>query len=45
MGHNSLETNPYTYSQSMTKEAIIHNGEKRVSSTSGIGKIGQLHIN
>ena len=27
----------------MTKEAIIYNGEKRVSSISGAGKTGQLH--
>ena len=28
---------------SLTKEAIIYNGEKRVSSISGAEKIGQLH--
>ena len=27
----------------MTKEARIHNGEKTVSSISGVGKTGQLH--
>jgi len=29
----------------MTKEARIYNGEKTVSSISGAGKTGQLHIN
>ena len=28
----------------MTKEARIHNGEKTVSSVSGAGKTGQLHV-
>ena len=28
----------------MTKEAIIYNGKKTVSSISGAGKIGQLHV-
>ena len=28
----------------MTKEARIYNGEKRVSSISGAGKTGQLHV-
>ena len=28
----------------MTKEARIHNGEKTVSSISGAGKTGQLHV-
>jgi len=28
---------------SLTKEARIYNGEKIVSSVSGVGKIGQLH--
>ena len=28
----------------MTKEERIYNGEKTVSSISGAGKIGQLHI-
>ena len=30
--------------QSMTKEAGMYNGEKRVSSISGAGKTGQLHV-
>ena len=30
--------------QSVTKEARIYNGEKRVSSISGGGKTGQLHV-
>ena len=29
---------------SMTKEAKIYNGETTVSSISGTGKIGQLHL-
>ena len=29
---------------SLTKEAKIYNGEKTVSSTSGAGKTGQLHV-
>ena len=29
---------------SLTKEARIHNGEKTVSSISGAGKTGELHI-
>ena len=28
----------------MTKEAKIYNGEKIVSSVSGTGKTGQLHV-
>ena len=28
----------------MTKEARIYNGEKTVSSVSGAGKTGQLHV-
>ena len=28
----------------MTKEARIYNGEKAVSSISGAGKTGQLHV-
>ena len=28
----------------MTKEAIIYSGEKIVSSVSGAGKTGQLHV-
>ena len=35
---DSPEINPHTYSQSMTKEVIIHNGKKVVSSRSGAGK-------
>ena len=38
------EINPHTYGQSMTKDARIYNGEKTVSSISGSGKIGQLHV-
>ena len=41
----SPEINPGTYGQlTMTKEARIHNGEKKVSSVSGGGKTGQLHV-
>ena len=29
---------------SMTKEARVYNGEKTVSSVSGAGKTGQLHV-
>ena len=29
---------------SLNKEAKIYNGVKTVSSTSGAGKIGQLHV-
>ena len=29
----------------MTKEARIYNGEKTVSSISGAGKTGELHVN
>ena len=28
----------------MTKEAILYNGEKTVSSTNDAGKTGQLHV-
>ena len=28
----------------MTKEERLYNGEKRVSSISGAGKTGQLHV-
>ena len=28
----------------MTKEARLHNGEKTVTSISGAGKTGQLHV-
>ena len=42
----SPEINPHTYGQLIsTKEARISNGEKTVSSASGIGKVGQLHVN
>ena len=40
----SPNINLHTYGQSPTKEARINNGEKTVSSTSGAGKIGQLHV-
>ena len=29
---------------SLTKESKIYNGEKTVTSTSGAGKTGQLHV-
>ena len=29
----------------MTKKARLYNGEKTVSSTNGVGKAGQLHVN
>jgi len=29
----------------MTKEAIIHNVGKTISSTNGVGETGQLHVN
>ena len=39
------EINPHTYSQLIsTKEARIYNGENTVSSASGVGKAGQLHV-
>ena len=38
------ETNTCTYGQSMTKEEGIYNGEKTVSSISGAGKTGELHV-
>ena len=42
----SPEINPHTYSQlSWTKEARVYSGKKTVSSASGAGKVGQLHIN
>ena len=42
----SPEINPYTYGQLIsTKEAKIYNGEKTVSSASGVGKAGQPHVN
>ena len=38
----SPEINPYTYDTlSLTKEARIYNGEKKISLTSGAGKTGQ----
>ena len=41
----SPEINLRTYANSpMTKEAKIYNEEKTVSSVSGAGKTGQLHI-
>ena len=40
----SPEINPYTYGQSMTKEARIYNGKKIVSTKIGAGKTGRLHI-
>ena len=41
----SPETNPRTYGQLIDdKEARIYNGEKTVSSVSGAGKTGQLHL-
>ena len=41
----SPEINPYTYNQSVTKEARICNGEKTVALGIGAGKVGQLHVN
>ena len=40
----SPETNPHTYGQLIYKEARVYNGEKTVSSISGAGKTGQLHV-
>ena len=40
----SPEINPRTYDQSMTKEARLYSGEKTVSSISGAGKTGELHV-
>ena len=34
----------HLWSTNMTKEGRIYNGEKRVSSISGAGKTGQLHV-
>ena len=42
MEHNSPEINPHSYSQLMTKEARIYNGEMRVSSTSSVRKTRQI---
>jgi len=36
---------PHTYSQSSTKEAKIKNRNETVSSASGTGEVGQLHVN
>ena len=41
----SPEINLCTYGQLMTKEAEIYNREKTVSSTSSVGKAGQIHVN
>ena len=42
----SPEINPYTYSQLIyDKGERICNGEKAVSSASGIGKAGQPYVN
>ena len=41
----SPEINPHTYGQLIyDKEERIYNGEKTVSSISGAGKTGQLHV-
>ena len=41
----SPEINPRTYGNLiLTKEAMIYNGEKTVSSISGAGKTGELHV-
>ena len=34
----------HIWSTNLTKEAKIYNGEKIVSSISGAGKTGQLHV-
>ena len=39
------EINPHIYGQLILKEARIYNGEKTVSSVSGTGKVGPLHVN
>ena len=41
----SPEIKPYTYSQSLTKEARIYNGEEVVSLAIGAGQTGQPHVN
>ena len=40
----SPEIKPCTYGQSLTKEAKIYTREKIISSISGAGKTGQLHV-
>ena len=41
----SSKINPHTYGQLIyNKGGRLYNEEKRVSSTSGAGKTGQLHI-
>ena len=42
---DSPEINPDTYGQLSPKEARIYNGEKTVSSASGVGQVGQPHVN
>ena len=34
----------HLWSTNLTKETRIYNGEKTVSSISGVGKTGQLHV-
>ena len=42
----SQEINPHIYGQlSLTEEARIQNEKKTLSSASGAGKTGQLHVN
>ena len=40
----SPQKNPRTYGHFIFREARIYNGEKTVSSISGAGKTGQLHV-
>ena len=41
----NTEIIPHTYGQLIyAKEARIYNGEKTISSMSGVGKTGQLHV-
>ena len=40
----SPKINSSTYNQFMTKEARIYSGRKTLSSISGTGKTGQLHV-
>ena len=44
--HDKIQTETHApmSTQSLTKEARIHNGEKRVSSIIGAGKTGELHV-